>query len=93
MNWKKYFSIPQEAKLSANCSDLIRKLMSDQSERLGNKGADEIKNHPFFQNVDWANLRKKRPPFIPDQTSLTKNFDKFEEEEPWMGTIEDNKPK
>jgi len=27
--------------------------------------ADEIKNHPFFDEVDWNNLRKMEPPFLP----------------------------
>jgi hypothetical protein len=35
------------------------------------KGADEIKAHPFFQNIDWDAIYKKKikPPFIPKITS------------------------
>ena len=57
--------------------------MSDQSERLGINGVEEIKIHPFFAGVDWKKLRDKKPPFTPDLSKLTANFDKFEEEEPW----------
>ena len=34
-------------------------------ERLGLKGAAEIKKHPFFKNIDWENIRKTKAPFIP----------------------------
>ena len=34
----------------------------------GKMGSDEIKNHPFFKEIDWAALIKKEvtPPFVPD---------------------------
>ena len=31
---------------------------------------EEIKNHPFFEGVDWENIREESPPFLPKaQTS------------------------
>ena len=63
--------------------------MSDSNVRLGQNGASEIKAHPFFRGIDWVNIRSQKPPFLPDKSSLTKNFDKFDEEEPWF--IEDFK--
>ena len=83
IHWKKTFTIPKDANLTSPCADLIRKLMSDQSERLGINGVEEIKTHPFFVGIDWKKLREKKPPFTPDLSKLTANFDKFEEEEPW----------
>jgi hypothetical protein len=62
MNWKKHFYIPLDAKLTVVCQDLIKKLMTDSTERLGRNGVEEIKSHPFFDNIDWNNLRKKKPP-------------------------------
>jgi hypothetical protein len=66
MNWKKNFYIPVDAKLSIICQDLIKKLMSDSQDRLGNNGVEEIKSHPFFDSIDWINIRKIKPPFAPD---------------------------
>ena len=63
--------------------------MSDNLDRLGQDGSESIKNHSFFKNIDWANIRSQKAPFIPDLSSLTKNFDKFNEEDPWNGIPED----
>ena len=36
--------------MSAECQSLIAQLLNpDFTRRLGAKGVDEIKNHPFFQ--------------------------------------------
>lgn len=85
LHWKKTFAIPREANLSREVTDLIRKLVTDASNRLGSKGAEEIKRHPFFADVDWENLRKSTPPWVPKLSSEydTTNFDKFEEIEPF----------
>jgi serum/glucocorticoid-regulated kinase 2 len=42
--------------------------------RLGYKGIDEIKTHPFFQDLDWEALSKKeiKSPFV---INKEKNFD------------------
>lgn len=39
---------------------------------------EDIKNHPFFRNIQWATLHLTRPPFIPrvqSGQSITKYFD------------------
>lgn len=47
--------------------DLIEKLLViDPKKRLGANGAEEVMNHPFFKDVDWVNLRKIRPHFVPE---------------------------
>ncbi len=46
--------------------DLIKKLMTGVDSRLGYTGADEIKKHPFFNRVDWKDIRNTPAPFIPD---------------------------
>lgn len=66
IHWKKTFSIPSDANLTPEATDLIRRLMSDSEIRLGEKGVDEIKFHPFFRSVDWSNVKKMRPPYIPE---------------------------
>lgn len=36
-------------------------------KRLGYNGASEVKNHPWFEKVDWSGVQSKKikPPFIP----------------------------
>ena len=59
--------------------------MCDAEHRLGANGVDEIKHHPFFEGLDWINLRKMKAAYIPELTSDEdcRRFDKFEEEEPF----------
>lgn len=47
--------------------DLIKKLVTrDPRRRLGsNRGAAEIKRHPFFKGVNWALIRSLPPPEVP----------------------------
>jgi len=42
-------------------------LTKDPSQRLGAKGIEEIKNHKFFADIDWAKVaeRKYKPPIQP----------------------------
>ena len=65
LNWKKFLKIPSKVKISEEAEDLICKLINNPNERLGLKGADEIKKHPFFKGVDWDNIRNTKAPFIP----------------------------
>jgi len=64
--------------------------MCDADHRLGMNGVDEIKSHPFFEGLDWRNLRQAKAAFIPDLVSDDdcKRFDKFEEEEPFYATVQ-----
>eukprot|EP00053_Salpingoeca_punica_P004391 m.48899 g.48899 ORF g.48899 m.48899 type:complete len:634 (+) comp12770_c0_seq1:253-2154(+) len=55
--------------MSAAAKDLIRKLLTKQDARLGRGGAKEIKEHPFFENVQWDRLRDSRAPFTPELAS------------------------
>jgi len=46
---------PEE--VSADAKDLICKLLNpDPSKRLGANGANEVKQHPFFSDVNWDTL-------------------------------------
>lgn len=56
--------------LSPECRDLLEQLLKHNvNERLACKGggASEIKNHPFFKDIDWQRVFLKRypPPLIP----------------------------
>lgn len=75
---------PDTQQISSNCKSLIKKLLiKDENKRLGSKiGASDIKNHPFFKNVQWALLRNQSPPMIPvlskDGADFHKQRDKKE---------------
>jgi hypothetical protein len=43
VNWRDHLKFPEEAKLSSEAKDLISKLLCNVDQRLGTKGADEIK--------------------------------------------------
>ena len=68
INFKKYLVVPNKVRdkiISKEAQKLIFDFLEVQDKRLGINGIDEIKNHPFFRNLDWDNLRNTKPPFIP----------------------------
>ena len=83
LHWRKTLNIPPEANLSPAATDILKRLLCDADHRLGQTGVDEIKSHPFFEGIDWDNLRNVRSPYQPDLTSDDdcRRFDKFEEED------------
>ena len=64
-NFKKYLRIPKELKISEEAKKLIFDFLSERDKRLGKNGIEEIKNHIFFKDYDWDNVRKMIPPFVP----------------------------
>ncbi|CAK7338615.1 unnamed protein product [Dovyalis caffra] len=64
---------PEGSSVSFATKDLIRALLiKDPQKRLGFKsGATEIKQHPFFENVNWALIRSTHPPEIPKPVDLS----------------------
>lgn len=58
---------PQSPMVSSHARDLIRRLLKKEPEnRLGSaKGAAEIKQHPFFEGLNWALIRCETPPELP----------------------------
>lgn len=49
--------------------DLMDRLMcANPAQRLGARGADEVKQHAFFAGVDWTTLTANPAVFIPDGT-------------------------
>lgn len=88
---------PVEDKGSEICKDLILSLLDkNQETRLGAKsGFSEIKNHAFFQNLDFAAIYNKRltAPYIPKTSNKfdVQNFDEeFTNEDLINSVIEDD---
>ncbi|ORX91060.1 serine/threonine protein kinase 15 [Basidiobolus meristosporus CBS 931.73] len=58
---------PPEGILSDSAKDLISKLLTvDPEVRLKSEGIYRVKKHPFFDGINWDNMREHEPPFIPD---------------------------
>ena len=58
--------------ISAPAQSILSGLLNrDPTKRLGVNGAEEIKKHPFFESIDWAQLKEKKihPPFKPSVAS------------------------
>ena len=63
---------PETPAVSFAARDLIKGLlMKEPQQRLGFKrGATEVKQHPFFEGVNWALIRCATPPEIPKPVEL-----------------------
>uniref|UniRef100_A0A0D9VEW1 non-specific serine/threonine protein kinase n=1 Tax=Leersia perrieri TaxID=77586 RepID=A0A0D9VEW1_9ORYZ len=61
-------SSSQSPAISAAAKDLIRGLLvkEPQSRLAYRRGAAEVKQHPFFDGVNWALVRSAVPPFVPE---------------------------
>lgn len=82
IHWSENLNIPREANLSNAAEDLILKLCCDQENRLGVKGAAEIKEHPFFYSITFDGLRKQTAPYKPKISHAmdVSNFDPIDPE-------------
>lgn len=77
IHWRQSLKVPPQAKLSPEASDIILRLCKSEDDRMG-KDVEEIKNHPFFNQIDWAKeLRSQQAPFEPKiiHPTDTSNFD------------------
>uniref|UniRef100_A0A6B0VFV5 non-specific serine/threonine protein kinase n=2 Tax=Ixodes ricinus TaxID=34613 RepID=A0A6B0VFV5_IXORI len=64
--------LPDEARL------LVTQLLQQNPlDRLGTAGAQEVREHPFFRDVDWASLLRQKAEFVPqlDDEEDTSYFD------------------
>ncbi|GAB4850525.1 Probable serine/threonine protein kinase ireh1 [Ancistrocladus abbreviatus] len=60
--------VPEE--MSPEAQDLIDKLLTeDPTQRLGARGASEVKQHPFFRDINWDTLARQKAAFVPASES------------------------
>lgn len=85
MDHQNSLHFPQEADVSHAAKSLICGFLTDRNSRLGRKGVEEIKNHPFFKNDQWnfENLRECVPPVVPELSGDddTSNFDHVDKQD------------
>lgn len=81
VHWKNHLRFPAESRLSAEAKDLICKLLCDVEHRLGSRGAEQIKAHPWFKDVAWDKLYDMEAAYRPEVNGEldTQNFMKFDE--------------
>ncbi|KAI3373131.1 hypothetical protein L3Q82_006457 [Scortum barcoo] len=82
---------------SNHCKDICEGLMhKDPEKRLGfkNNSCDELKNHPFFKEINWGRLEAGMldPPFVPDPKMVyAKDIDDVGAFSTIKGVVLDNK--
>ncbi|KAG5006229.1 hypothetical protein JHK82_024205 [Glycine max] len=83
VHWKNHLKFPEEVRLTPEAKDLICRLLSGVPHRLGTRGAEEIKAHPWFKDVMWDRLYEMEAAFKPQVNGEldTQNFMKFDEVE------------
>lgn len=65
--------VPEE--MSCEAYDLIDKLLNDNPvQRLGATGANEVKDHPFFRDINWDTIARQKATFIPTAEALDTSY-------------------
>ncbi|KAF7813508.1 putative serine/threonine protein kinase IREH1 isoform X1 [Senna tora] len=60
--------VPDE--LSPEAQDIIDRLLTeDPNQRLGARGASEVKQHVFFKDINWDTLARQKAAFVPTSES------------------------
>ncbi|KAF5740679.1 hypothetical protein HS088_TW11G00756 [Tripterygium wilfordii] len=79
VNWRACLKFPEEPKISAEARDLICHFLCDVETRLGTRGVDELKAHPWFRRIQWDKLYETEAAYTPKVSGDldTQNFEKF----------------
>ncbi|KAJ8772846.1 hypothetical protein K2173_028023 [Erythroxylum novogranatense] len=89
INWKTCLKYPEEPVISYEAKDLISRLMCDVESRLGTRGVQELKAHPWFKSIEWDKLYEVEAAHKPTVNGDmdTQNFEKFPDLEGQPSTI------
>jgi serine/threonine-protein kinase MRCK len=70
--------------VSSEAKDLMRKLICRSEIRLGKRGLDDVREHAWFNGIDWVHIRECQPPYVPEVAGTwdTSNFDTEDEIKP-----------
>lgn len=85
MNHEAKFALPDdeppEFVVSDDAKDLMCKLICRNETRLGKRGLDDFRAHPWFAAIDWDRIRECQPPYVPEVAGTwdTSNFDTDDE--------------
>ncbi|KAL3825320.1 hypothetical protein ACJIZ3_021349 [Penstemon smallii] len=84
VHWRHHLRFPDGARLSPEARHLIRRLLCNVDDRLGSHGADEIKAHPWFRDINWDKLYEMEAAYKPEVNGEldTQNFMKYDEVDP-----------
>lgn len=55
----------KEHPISDSTKHLIKRLLCDKQDRICQNGIADIQHHPFFEKIDWKNIRSTRAPYVP----------------------------
>ncbi|KAG5621124.1 hypothetical protein H5410_006342 [Solanum commersonii] len=82
INWRACLKFLKEPKVSDAAKNLICRLLCDVESRLGTRGVEEIKAHPWFEGTKWDALYEMKVAYKPIVTREldTQNFEKFTKE-------------
>jgi protein-serine/threonine kinase len=71
---------PTNLKISKNAKNMIRDLLNpNPKKRLGSKnGACDIKEHPFFESINWSLIRNQLPPLMPTNIKSIESVESVE---------------
>jgi serine/threonine-protein kinase RIM15 len=61
----------EDVDYSDEARDFMKRLLTlDPTQRLGCNGADEVKAHPWFSDMEWDSITSKEAAFIPQVTDM-----------------------
>nr|GEY85625.1 probable serine/threonine protein kinase IREH1 isoform X1 [Tanacetum cinerariifolium]GEY92559.1 probable serine/threonine protein kinase IREH1 isoform X1 [Tanacetum cinerariifolium] len=88
-------AVPEE--MSHGAQDLIDQLLTeDPNQRLGARGATEVKQHPYFRDINWDTLARQKAAFIPsfeselDTSYFTSRYTWSNSEQVYAGSESEN---
>ncbi|KAH0787184.1 AGC family protein kinase [Histomonas meleagridis] len=76
VKWRETLKFPANTNVSLNAIKLIQRLLCSKEYRFN---YEQIKEHPFFEGIDFDHIREMVPPIVPKLNGDwdTSNFDEF----------------